>query len=305
MKRFFGSAVGLSALVLAILVVPSAADGADPLTVHTSAGDVQGISSGSLHEWRGVPYAAPPLGPRRWRPPAPVSPWSGVRLADTFAPQCLQLGLSEPVEGSEDCLYLNVFAPAEAGGSRPVMVHLHGGSNFFFHPYTNANALVERGVIVVTVGYRLGVFGFAGHPALTAEGGGSSGEYGLLDQIAALQWVQDNIAAFGGDPGNVTLFGESAGSFDAVAIAASPWAGGCSPGWRRRPNRSGPLAAPITSPMRSRSAWRSPRRWAARTRPTLLPACEPSRPTSSCWPPGPMTSHRGSGVLCSPGRPSS
>jgi para-nitrobenzyl esterase len=222
MKRVFSSAVGLSALVLAVLVVPSAAGGADPLTVHTSAGDVQGISSGAFHEWRGVPYAAPPLGSRRWRPPAPVSPWSGVRLADTFAPQCLQLGLSAPVEGSEDCLYLNVFAPAASGSRRPVMVHLHGGSNFFFHPYTNAKALVQRGVVVVTVGYQLGVFGFAGHPALTAEGGGSSGEYGLLDQIAALHWVQDNISAFGGDPGNVTLFGESAGSFDAVAIAASP-----------------------------------------------------------------------------------
>jgi para-nitrobenzyl esterase len=102
------------------------------------------------------------------------------------------------------------------------MVHLHPGGNFFGRAYRNADWLVERGVIVVTVGYRLGALGFADHPALTEEGGGSSGEYGVSDQIAALDWVQDNIAGFGGDPGNVTLFGASAGSFDAVAIAASP-----------------------------------------------------------------------------------
>lgn len=128
------------------------------------------------------------------------------------------------MDGSEDCLYLNVSVPAGAASTArlPVMVHLHGGSNWFFHPYQHASALVEHGVIVVTVAYRLGVFGFVGHPALSAEAAGSSGEYGVLDQIAALHWVQDNIGAFGGDPRNVTLFGESAGSFDAVAIAASP-----------------------------------------------------------------------------------
>jgi len=153
-----------------------------------------------------------------------VAHWSGKRPARTFAPECAQLGPAGGVAGSENCLYLNVFAPAGTvrHSKLPVMVHLHGGSNFFFHAYTNAKALVRHGVIVVTVGYRLGVFGFAGHPALTAEGHGSSGEYGVLDQIAALHWVQDNIAAFGGNPRNVTLFGESAGSFDAVAIAASP-----------------------------------------------------------------------------------
>ena len=128
------------------------------------------------------------------------------------------------MEGSEDCLYLNVSAPVGTTPSDdlPVMVHLHGGGNFFGRAYRNADAMVERGVIVVTVGYRLGAFGFMGHPAFSEEGGGSSGEYGVLDQIAALHWVQDNIAGFGGDPDNVTLFGESAGSFDAVAIAASP-----------------------------------------------------------------------------------
>jgi para-nitrobenzyl esterase len=121
-------------------------------------------------------------------------------------------------------LYLNVSAPVgtTAADRLPVMVHLHGGGNYFGGSYRNADTFTERGVIVVTVGYRLGVLGFAGHPQLTQEGDGSSGEYGVLDQVAALRWVQDNIGGFGGDPDNVTLFGESAGSFDAVAIAASP-----------------------------------------------------------------------------------
>jgi para-nitrobenzyl esterase len=218
----------VSAIVcLTIVALAPARAGADPVpgpVAHTQAGEVGSIVDGGVVEWRAVPYAAPPVGDLRWRPPAPPEAWAGIRLATDFAPECAQLGLEAPVEGSEDCLYLNVFAPAGTAPSDhlPVMVHLHGGSNFFFHAYRNANALVELGVIVVTVGYRLGVFGFMGHPALSEEGGGSSGEYGVLDQIAALHWVQDNIAEFGGDPGNVTLFGESAGSFDAVAIAASP-----------------------------------------------------------------------------------
>lgn len=221
------------ASALVVVCVVAAAVGApvravaDPVpgpVVHTGAGDVGSIVEGNVLEWRAVPYAAPPVGDLRWRPPASPDPWVGGRLATDFAPQCLQLGVAAPVEGSEDCLYLNVFAPLGTTPSDrlPVMVHLHGGSNFFFHSYRNADALVARGVIVVTVGYRLGVFGFVGHPALSEEGGGSSGEYGVLDQIAALQWVQDNISGFGGDRDNVTLFGESAGSFDAVAIAASP-----------------------------------------------------------------------------------
>jgi para-nitrobenzyl esterase len=224
MKRFTCSALAVSALGLTALGVPSPAVAADRLTVPTHAGVVRGISNGSVSEWRGVPYAAPPVGANRWRPPQPLQPWTGIRPTDAFAPDCIQLGPTEGTEGSEDCLYLNVFVPAGTAphARLPVLVHLHGGSNFFFHAYTNAKALVDDGVIVVTVGYRLGVLGFAGHPALTAEGHGSSGEYGVLDQIAALHWVQDNIAAFGGNPRNVTLSGESAGSFDAVAIAASP-----------------------------------------------------------------------------------
>lgn len=214
-------------LCCAIAVLAPVRAGADPVpgpVVRTGFGDVGSIVDGGVVEWRAIPYAAPPLGDLRWRPPAPPDAWSGVRVATEFAPQCLQLGIDTPVEGSEDCLYLNVSAPvgAEPSDALPVMVHLHPGGNFFGRAYRNADWLVERGVIVVTVGYRLGALGFMGHPELTAEGGGSSGEYGVLDQIAALGWVQDNIAGFGGDRDNVTLFGASAGSFDAVAIAASP-----------------------------------------------------------------------------------
>lgn len=198
--------------------------GADGTRVRTQSGWVRGYVQGPVEAWTGIPFAAPPLGELRWRPPAPPRPWAGVRGATDFAEPCIQLIGEEEFIGSEDCLYLNVFAPAESQGSSPlpVMVHLHPGGNSGFHPYTNAEAFVQRGVIVVTVGYRLGVFGFVGHPALSEEGGGSSGEYGVLDQIAALEWVRDNIAAFGGDPTNVTLFGDSAGSFDSVAIIASP-----------------------------------------------------------------------------------
>jgi len=136
----------------------------------------------------------------------------------------MQLTSDTSVDGSEDCLYLNVTAPAgsAAAARLPVMVHLHGGSNWFGRPYKHAAALVQRGVIVVTVGYRLGTFGFVGHPALSAEGGGSSGEYGVLDQIAALTWVRDNIAAFGGDASQVTICGESAGAMGVTTLTAMP-----------------------------------------------------------------------------------
>jgi para-nitrobenzyl esterase len=217
--------VTLASIVLAFTALgPTlAAAAADPLTVRTAAGLVRGSTDGDVTSWRGLPYAAPPVGALRWRPPQSPGGWPGVRPATEFAPPCAQPGPSG-VDGSEDCLYLNVFAPdgTRSEARLPVLVHLHGGSNWFGLPYQDASALTGRGLMVVTVGYRLGVFGFAGHPALGAENGGSSGEYGVLDQIAALRWVQANIAAFGGDPGVVTLAGESAGSFDAVAIAASP-----------------------------------------------------------------------------------
>ena len=208
--------------ILASLSAFGSVASASGATVTTATGDVEGVTGPSGKEWRGIPYAAPPVGALRWRPPAPPTPWSGVRDATSFASPCIQLEFNGGTLGSEDCLYLNVFAPADAGvdARLPVMVHLHPGGNFFGDAYTDASAFTARGAIVVTVGYRLGVFGFMGHPALTTEG--HSGEYGVLDQLAALRWVRDNIAAFGGDPANVTLFGSSAGSFDTVAVMASP-----------------------------------------------------------------------------------
>jgi len=207
---------------------PAGADPSPGPVAHTHSGDVAGIVDGSVVEWRAIPYAAPPVGSLRWRPPAPAQPWDGVRLSTDFAPPCLQLVGPAQLDGSEDCLYLNVSAPVGVQDTTalPVMVHLHPGGNLGFHAYRNADAFIERGVVVVTLGYRLGALGFAGHPELTQEGAGSSGEYGVLDQIAALHWVRDNIAGFGGDPDNVTLFGESAGAVDAVAIAASPLSDG-------------------------------------------------------------------------------
>lgn len=223
LKPGFRVAVG-GFMTLALMSGGIPAARADNLLVQTTEGWVQGFADGPAQTWAGIPYAAPPTGSLRWRPPEPPTPWVGVRDTTRFAEECPQLISAVEVEGNEDCLYLNVFSPLGTTSSSelPVMVHLHPGGNGGFHAYTNADAFVERGVIVVTVGYRLGVFGFVGHPALSAEDGRSSGEYGVLDQIAALEWVRDNIARFGGDPGNVTLFGDSAGSFDAVAIVASP-----------------------------------------------------------------------------------
>jgi para-nitrobenzyl esterase len=218
-----GIALGSISVLGAAYLAPAAA-AADPLEVAIESGVVSGIDTGVTREWRGIPYASPPVGHLRWTGPSPVEPWLGVRDASEFRPDCIQLISEIDTVGTEDCLYLNVFAPAgeATAADLPVMVHLHGGSNSGFGPYRNASAFVDDGVIVVTVAYRLGVFGFVGHPDLSMEQGGASGEYGLFDQIAALEWVQRNIAAFGGDPGNVTLFGESAGSFDATALVASP-----------------------------------------------------------------------------------
>ena len=217
-KRF------LALLILAAAMMTTASLCLAGPVVTTAAGAVSGTTEGATNEWRGIPYAAPPTGTLRWRAPQAATPWVGVRDATTFALPCIQLDSPVATHGSEDCLYLNVFAPIGATSSSrlPVMVHLHGGGNAFGAPYQDASAFTSHGVIVVTPAYRLGIMGFAGHPALSVEDGVASGEYGLQDQIAALQWVHDNIAAFGGDPENVTLFGLSAGSFDTVALMLSP-----------------------------------------------------------------------------------
>src|SRR5579863_3960339 len=214
---------------------------------HIATGAVRGSMQGSIAVFKGIPFAAPPVGDLRWKPPAPPAPWKGERDATQPGSACMQSpgGLGpfmkpiaaayganyeiRPITSSEDCLYLNVWVPQQpANAPMPVMVWLHGGSNTAgsgAQPTYDATSLASRGVVVVTVNYRLGVFGFFSHPALTAESPHhSSGNYGLLDQLAALQWVQDNIAQFGGDRGNVTVFGESAGSIDAAALVTSPLA---------------------------------------------------------------------------------
>jgi carboxylesterase type B len=184
--------------------------------VKVDGGLVQGVADGDLTVYKGIPFAAPPAGPLRWRAPQPVASWSGVRSADRFAPACMQAGTPPPGGVSEDCLHLNIWTPAKARGDRvPVLVWIYGGGfngGATSHPVHDGAALARRGVVLVTVGYRVGVFGFFAHPELSAElPRQASGNYGLLDMIAGLQWIKRNISAFGGDPGRVTIFGESAG----------------------------------------------------------------------------------------------
>ncbi|MGK9174987.1 carboxylesterase/lipase family protein [Yokenella regensburgei] len=204
--------------------------------VLTRQGTVVGVTDGGCHIWRGLPYAEPPVGALRWRSPQPVKPWNGVRLADSFSASgwqnsesCTHLAGGDPGRLSEDCLYLNVWSPVERHKPLPVMVWLHGGGFTMgagdLPPY-DGKALARRNVVVVTLNYRLGHLGFFAHPALEGEEGETVCNFGLLDQIAALQWVQENIAAFGGDAGNVTVFGESAGARSVMSLMASPLAKG-------------------------------------------------------------------------------
>jgi para-nitrobenzyl esterase len=225
---------------MAVLLTASAALGGVPAanpTIRIEQGALQGVvAANGAHVFKGIPYAQPPIGPNRWRPPVAASGWSGVRDATQFGPACVQpkspagsIYADPPARMSEDCLSLNVWTPKGAGKA-PVMVWFHGGSQTFGYTGSrlyDASALAARGVVVVTVNYRLGVLGYLAHPELSAESPhGSSGNYGLLDQIEALRWVRRNIAAFGGDPTNVTIFGESAGAMSVIQMLSSPLAGG-------------------------------------------------------------------------------
>lgn len=201
---------------------------------HVDAGALSGThdTGTGLDEFKGIPYAAPPVGALRWKPPQPVTAWSGVRTADRFGPRCMQRPLFSDMVFrsagvSEDCLYLNVWTPAHGkGGKLPVLVYFYGGGfvggDGSELRYDGAS-LAQRGIVTVTVNYRLDVFGFLALPALVAESPAhAAGNYGLLDQAAALRWVRRNIAAFGGDPRQVTIGGESAGSMSVSALMASP-----------------------------------------------------------------------------------
>jgi para-nitrobenzyl esterase len=226
----------LCLLVPITLAVVRPLGAADSETVGTEAGQVQGAlsSDGKVHAFKGIPFAAPPVGDLRWKAPQPVAAWTGVRPATEFGARCMQARVYNDMifrdQGpSEDCLYLNVWTPSTTG-RLPVMVWIYGGgfsAGAASEPRQDGERLAEKGVVVVSMNYRLGVFGFFSHPELTKESGhNASGNYGLLDQLAALQWVHKNIAAFGGDPGKVTIFGESAGSFSVSALMATPLAKG-------------------------------------------------------------------------------
>src|SRR5262249_3872763 len=210
---------------------------AAPDSIKVDGGEISGTSADGVRAFKGIPFAAPPVGDLRWKAPQPVVPWTGVKRADTFGAQCMQAPypvnspyVTEPAPQSEDCLYLNVWTTAPAGARRPVMLWIHGGAwtrgAASISTYNGA-ALAKKGVVVVTTNYRLGVFGFLAHPDLTAESPNhSSGNYAILDHVAALKWVQKNIAAFGCDPSRVTIFGEAAGSWRVNLTQATPVAKG-------------------------------------------------------------------------------
>lgn len=213
----------LIALVAAILLGASVQAHAEPPLITVEGGAIQGTTRGSVDIWLGIPYAAPPVGTLRWVAPQPVKPWQGTLVTDTFGPSCFQ---PEVEFVSEDCLTLNVFRPQTMTGPLPVMVWIHGGAyvrgGSRLYPM---QALAAQGIVGVSLNYRLGRLGFFAHPALQ-QGGAVKGNFGYLDQLAALKWVRKNIAAFGGDPANVTIFGESAGGGSVIAHLIAPMSKG-------------------------------------------------------------------------------
>lgn len=211
---------------------------ADPLTVKVEQGEVHGklINDGKVRAFLGLPYAAPPVGNLRWKAPQPALKWKGIRDATVYGAHCPQNFVYDDVlfqdnGPSEDCLFLNVYTPAEASesSSLPVMFWIHGGGfggGGSSEPRHNGDFLPLKGVVLVTINYRLGPFGFLVTEEMAKEGNGAAGNYGLLDMVAALRWVKANISKFGGNPGNVTIFGESAGSWAVCILMASPLAQG-------------------------------------------------------------------------------
>jgi para-nitrobenzyl esterase len=227
----------LAVFASAILASLGAARVADPPRVKIDTGSLEGLDTAGVMVFRGIPYARPPVGPLRWRPPLPTRPWSGVRDAKQLGHNCIQHRPYDDINPftagvSEDCLYLNVWTNSlgTRASRRPVMVWIHGGGFFagFGGEERHSGArLAKKGAVVVTLNYRLGPFGFLAHPAFASESPyHAAGNYGLLDQIAALRWVQRNIARFGGDPSRVTIFGESAGGMSVGSLIASPLAKG-------------------------------------------------------------------------------
>ncbi|THD34609.1 MAG: carboxylesterase family protein [Sphingomonas sp.] len=229
----------LTAIAGLMLALPLAAQPADPgPVVAAPSGSVKGTTDGGVRMFKGIPYAQPPVGGLRWRPPVALPKWLGVRTASDFGSACVQpqsktptsvYSPASPMPVSEDCLTLNIWTPANAKNA-PVFVWIHGGAlvgGSSREPIYDGKRLADRGIIVVSINYRLGVLGWLAHPGLSAESKAHvSGNYGLLDQIAALQWIRANIGAFGGNPGNVTIAGESAGALSVMYLMESPLARG-------------------------------------------------------------------------------
>ena len=227
-------------LALVLIGVGAAASQQGPAVVRVESGQVQGVIADDVESFKGIPFAAPPVGELRWRPPQPAASWTGVRQAADFGANCMQgrfgpppaAGAPQPPAPSEDCLFLNIWRPASAaaGAKLPVMVWIHGGGfvgGSGALPGEGGGPFARQGVVLVTLNYRLGRFGFFAHPALSAERPDDlKGNYAYMDQIAALQWVKRNIGAFGGDPDNVTIFGFSAGGVSVHSLLASPLARG-------------------------------------------------------------------------------
>ena len=238
---FRASTLTLCALAgLAAMGVGTAASQPAPALVRVDGGQLQGVVADGVESFKGIPFAAPPVGELRWRPPQPAAPWTGVRQATEFGADCMQGRFGPPLPPgapparvpSEDCLFLNVWRPASAtpAARLPVMVWIHGGGfvgGSGSSPNTSGAQFARQGVLMVSINYRLGRFGFFAFPALSRERPGETkANYAYMDQIAALQWVQRNIAAFGGDPNNVTIFGFSAGGVSVHSLLASPMARG-------------------------------------------------------------------------------
>lgn len=229
-------AVALVALAQATSAHAQQERGSEPATVKTRLGEVRGTVESGVTAFKGIPYAAPPVGNLRWREPKAAAAWQGVRRADAYSSACIQVpGLSaanggDPGPLSEDCLYLNIWTPrAERSATLPVIVWIHGGAYIFGAgglPIYDGRPIAKKGGVFVSINYRLAQLGFFAHPALEKESPGGVTNFGLLDQIAALKWVKANIAAFGGDPGNVTIMGQSAGGKSVLALFASPLARG-------------------------------------------------------------------------------
>ncbi len=239
------------AAALVILTVLAASPVVAQVTeVSVTSGRVAGVVANGIASFKGIPFAAPPVGELRWKAPQPVKPWTGVKQATTYASSCMQDEMFAKLFGatsglSEDCLYLNVWTPAKsASDALPVMVWIYGGGfvgGMTGVPAYDGARLAEKGVVLVSVAYRVGAFGFLAHPALSKESGKGSGNYGLQDQIAGLRWVKENIARFGGDPSRVTIFGESAGGISVSMLTASPAAKGL---FQRAISESGGSFAP-------------------------------------------------------------